>query len=56
MRLYEESGGLLESLFTKRCDLGISKRDNIEIEEYMAIHQHDKNANELWQYFMSVIT
>lgn len=26
-----------------------------KIEEYMAIHQHDSNANELWLYFQSVI-
>jgi len=26
-----------------------------EIESYMAIHQHDANANELWLYFQSVI-
>lgn len=26
------------------------------IEAYMAIHQHDKNAKELWLYFNSVIT
>ncbi len=25
------------------------------INEYMAIHQHDPNANELWLYFQSVI-
>jgi len=25
------------------------------IEEYMATHQHDKNANELWLYFQNVI-
>lgn len=25
------------------------------IEEYMAKHQHDENANELWQYFQNVI-
>lgn len=34
----------------------ISKRDGIEIEEYMAQHQHDPNCNELWMYFTSVIT
>ena len=28
---------------------------NGKIEEYMAIHQHDPNANELWLYFQSVI-
>ena len=26
-----------------------------KIEDYMAKHQHDKNANELWQYFQDVI-
>jgi hypothetical protein len=26
------------------------------IEEYMATHQHDANANELWLYFQSVIS
>jgi len=26
-----------------------------KIEDYMAKHQHDKNANELWQYFQTVI-
>ena len=28
---------------------------NSEIEEYMSIHQHDPNANELWLYFQNVI-
>ena len=27
----------------------------MEIEDYMALHQHDSNANELWIYFMAVI-
>jgi hypothetical protein len=26
-----------------------------KIEAYMSIHQHDQNANELWDYFQSVI-
>lgn len=33
----------------------ISSRDEIEIEEYMRIHQNDQDANELWIYFQSVI-
>lgn len=33
----------------------IAERDNISIEDYMALHQHDKNANELWLYFQNVI-
>lgn len=34
----------------------ICNRDSLEsIEEYMSKHQADKDANELWQYFQSVI-
>ena len=33
----------------------ISARDGIEIADYMALHQHDTNCNELWLYFKSVI-
>ncbi len=33
----------------------IASRDGIEIEDYMAQHQHDANCNELWLYFTSVI-
>jgi len=29
--------------------------NNGEIEDYMARHQHDENANELWEYFQNVI-
>ena len=28
----------------------------LQIEDYMATHQHDPNATQLWQYFASVIT
>jgi len=28
---------------------------NNNVEDYMAIHQHDTDASELWQYFQSVI-
>jgi hypothetical protein len=34
----------------------ISWINNGKIEEYMAQHQHDRTANELWTYFQSVIT
>lgn len=33
----------------------ISARDNIDLEDYMAEHQHTTNASELWLYFQSVI-
>lgn len=33
----------------------IAQRDKTNIKNYMSIHQHDTNANELWLYFKSVI-
>ncbi len=33
----------------------ISWINSWEVEVYMAIHQHDTDANELWQYFQDVI-
>jgi hypothetical protein len=33
----------------------IAAKENTEIELYMAKHQHDLNAGELWLYFSSVI-
>jgi len=33
----------------------IATKDRTTIENYMATHQHDTNANELWLYFKSVI-
>jgi len=36
-------------------EAAISWINNGEIEEYMANHQHDKDADELWKYFQNVI-
>ncbi len=33
----------------------IAAREGIEIEDYMAAHQHDTNCNEIWLYFQTVI-
>lgn len=33
----------------------IAARDGIQIEDYMAAHQHDTNCGELWLYFQNVI-
>lgn len=33
----------------------IAARQGVEIEDYMAAHQHDTNANELWLYFQGVV-
>ncbi len=36
-------------------ETALSWINNEKIEEYMSKHQHDKNANELWEYFQNVI-
>lgn len=36
-------------------ETALSWINNEEIEGYMSKHQHDKNADELWQYFQEVI-
>ena len=36
-------------------EIALSWISNESIEEYMSKHQHDKNANELWQYYQTVI-
>lgn len=33
----------------------ISAKENIKLEDYMSIHQHDRHATPLWQYFQMVI-
>lgn len=33
----------------------ISWINNGKIEDYMSVHQHDENADELWEYFRNVI-
>lgn len=33
----------------------IAARDDIHLKDYMALHQHDPNANALWRYFRDVI-
>lgn len=34
----------------------ISSRDGIDLEQYMANHQQDPNASELWLYFNNIMT
>lgn len=34
---------------------GISSLENTDIDEYMSRHQHDSDADELWQYYQDVI-
>ena len=49
------NGSPIRQDYLERAIFWIASSENKEIEEYMAIHQHDKNANELWLYFKSVM-
>ncbi len=49
------TGSCLRQDYLETALKWISARDGIEIEDYMSIHQHDTNCNELWLYFQSVI-
>lgn len=49
------SGTAIRQDYLQTAIKWISHRDGIEIEDYMAAHQHDTNCNEIWLYFQSVI-
>jgi hypothetical protein len=57
--LLANDGGQLVSgspIRQEYLETALSWINNEKIEDYMAKHQHDKNANELWEYFQKVIT
>ena len=49
------SGSAIRQNYLETALKWIATRDGIEIEDYMAQHQHDTNCNELWLYFQTVI-
>ncbi len=55
--LANDGGALLTGspIRQEYLETALSWINNDEIAEYMAQHQHDKNADELWQYFQNVI-
>ncbi len=55
--LANDGGALLSGspIRQEYLETALSWINNDEIAEYMAKHQHDKNADELWQYFQNVI-
>lgn len=55
--LANDGGALLTGspIRQEYLETALSWINNDEIAEYMAKHQHDKNADELWQYFQNVI-
>ena len=50
MEPYSYSASYLETALKWLCN-----RDGLEVADYMAAHQHDATALELWSYFRSVI-
>lgn len=55
--LANDGGALLTGspIRQEYLETALSWINNGEVSDYMAKHQHDKNANELWEYFQSVI-
>jgi len=55
--LANDGGALLSGspIRQEYLETALSWINNGEIEDYMARHQHDENANELWEYFRDVI-
>ena len=49
------SGSAIRQNYLETALKWIATRDGIEIEDYMAQHQHDTNCNELWLYFQTVV-
>ena len=46
---------MVRQLRQEYLETALSWINNGKIEDYMAKHQHDKNAEELWEYFQNVI-
>lgn len=55
--LANDSGSLLKGspIRQEYLETAISWINNGEVADYMAKHQHNKNADELWKYFQNVI-
>lgn len=49
------SGSAIRQNYLETALKWIAARNSIEIEDYMSVHQHDTNCNELWLYFQTVI-
>ena len=49
------SGSAIRQNYLETTLRWIAARDDIEIEDYMAQHQHDTNCSDLWLYFEGVM-
>lgn len=52
---YVDGAPLRQELLEKAISWMVKSSDDEKIREYMAVHQFDPNANELWTYFKNVI-
>ncbi len=50
------SGSAIRQDYLETAIEWLSAKDNKTIEDYIAEHQHDTNANELWLYFQQVMS
>lgn len=50
------AGNTIEQAYLETVLKWASRKDGMQIDEYMAKHQHDPNANKLWAYYMQIIT
>ena len=49
------NGSPIRQEFLERALYWICDKEKVDIRQYMGLHQHDPNANDLWLYFQSVI-
>lgn len=56
--LANDGGSLIKGspIRQEYLETALSWINNEEVASYMAKHQHDKNADELWSYFQNIIT
>lgn len=52
---YVDGAPLRQELLEKAISWIVGSSDDNDIREYMAVHQFDSNANDLWLYFKKVI-
>ncbi len=50
------SGSAIRQDYLETAIEWLGAKDNISIDDYIAAHQHDANANALWLYFQQVIS
>jgi hypothetical protein len=50
------SGSPIEQAYLETVLKWAARKDGMQIDEYMARHQQDPNANKLWAYYSQIIT